>query len=127
MPYRKIYIPENVIPELEKYGFDSNKAKREGEIINNYLVFYSEKGDSGAVLARYGVPKEKIGLCVEIVKNNGGYVEGVYGDKKSVQTQPPKYNQKPQQLALPEIFEKTQYDETSHLTPNGKRKRRKKG
>ena len=97
-----------------------------------YLKFQSQKGDIGAILARYGVPREKIGICVNIVQENFGYVEDVYDNQESDVTPSEnqksiKYiNQKPRQQALPTIFESAFYDQSSHLTPDGKRKRRKK-
>ncbi|MEM0473262.1 MAG: hypothetical protein QXF88_00895 [Candidatus Aenigmatarchaeota archaeon] len=116
--YGKVYIPINCLDELTRYGFNHGK---EGERKGDYLSFYTEKGDIGAVIARYGVPRDKIGLCVKIVKDHGGYVESNIEDKTK---KPNPQNTKPQQQALPGIFESTKYDETCHLQPNGKRKRR---
>jgi len=128
MPYRSVYIPVNVLPELEKYGFNSyGNYERIYKNDKEYLEFKSEKGDIGAILARCGVPKEKIGLCVTIVQQNGGYVEDVYYNLPSDVT--PLMNQnlkRPRQQALPGIFESAPYDETSHLTPNGKKRRKRR-
>ncbi|MCX8178858.1 MAG: hypothetical protein N3D75_03455 [Candidatus Aenigmarchaeota archaeon] len=116
--YGEVYIPIGCLNKLSRYGFNRGK---EGEIKGDYLLFYTEKGDIGAVLARYGVPRDKIGLCVEIVRDHGGYVKGNTEDEIK---KPNPRSAKPSQQALPGIFESTEYDETYHLQPNGKRKRR---
>ena len=119
--YSKVYIPLVCLNELSKYGFKPNSYYKNG----GFAIFETEKGDIGAILARYNVSKEKIGLCVEIVKSFGGYTEGLNHDK-DVLVKDNGYIFKPNQLALPGIFEKTQYDETSHIRSDGKRKRKKK-
>jgi len=135
MPYRRIYIPRSALDELSKYGF--NPRKEDCTEVNlggeGYWVFESEKGDTGAILARYNVPREKIGLCVTIVKENGGFEEDVSPAYKccGINNEPYCFSQhpalkKPRQEAFPGIFNRSSYDETSHLTPDGKRKRRKR-
>ncbi|MEM5878336.1 MAG: hypothetical protein QXF12_05660 [Candidatus Aenigmatarchaeota archaeon] len=116
--YGEVYIPISCISELSRYGFNPGK---EGERKGDYLSFCTEKGDIGAILARYGVPGNKIGLCVKIVRDHGGYVGSNPEDKTK---KPNPQNTKPEQQALPGIFESTEYNETCHLQPNGKRKRR---
>ncbi|MEM4367580.1 MAG: hypothetical protein QW350_00075 [Candidatus Aenigmatarchaeota archaeon] len=126
MPLRRIYIPVGVIPELKKHRFklpDSGyDIFKDQKTHMTYYVFESEKGDIGAILSRYGIPREILPYLASLVQDRGGYVEDLYEDDISPldnSRQP-----KPQQLAMEEIFRQAPYDETSHLTPDGKRKRR---
>jgi len=113
MPHRWIYIPRRVLDELSKYGFKPSDYEIivSNEPKETYLRFYSPQGSIGAVLIRYGVPRDKIGLCVTIVEENGGYVEDIYSKSNpDNMINKPKENpsqiteQIPQQLTLPGIF-----------------------
>ncbi|MBU5689450.1 MAG: hypothetical protein KQA41_04485 [Candidatus Aenigmarchaeota archaeon] len=132
MPPRRVYIPVEAIPELQKHKFRlpsfGYSIFEDPETHRRYYVFKSKKGDIGAVLAIHGISREKLGYCTLYVKQMGGYEEDLY--TKSTQSNTLRQNvprqREPQQLAMEEIFRQAQYDESSHLTPDGKRKRRKR-
>ncbi|MCS7135363.1 MAG: hypothetical protein NZ893_02905 [Candidatus Aenigmarchaeota archaeon] len=72
----------------------------------------------GAVLIVGGVDRTKVGLGVNYIMAMGGNCQpkGKIELRREPQAQP-------QQLHFKEIFTQTPYDETSHLRPNGKRRR----
>jgi hypothetical protein len=126
MPHRWIYIPESALDELGRLGFkpregDYRKVYYRGRL---YLEFESEKGDIGAIFGRYNLPR--IGLLVEIARSYGGFeteqrIQQPHNHTNSIGKT---IREQPRQLYFPGILESTRYDETSHLTPDGKRKRR---
>lgn len=114
MPYGEIVITEEAAEALyQEFGVDIRP--------NTYP---SEKGDIGAVLARFKIDDQRIGLAVKIALDHNCYViEPEITKEDTESTERPR---RPQQLALEEIFRQADYDETYHLTPEGTRRRRRR-
>jgi hypothetical protein len=127
MPHRWIYIPKSALDELGRLGFkpregDYREVFYEGQW---YLEFESKKGDIGAIFGRRKL--HHIGLLVEIARSYGAFESDKpiqpYNRTNSIGKTIP---EEPRQLYLPHIFNSTPYDETSHLTPDGKKRRKRR-
>lgn len=89
--------------------------------------YESEKGDVGAILSRYGVPRDELPLLVTLGAKFGchTYVPDTQRDvSKSCESKP--NESKPRQLAFDGFFRQAEYDPTSHLNPDGTRRRRRR-
>lgn len=106
MPYRQVHITQGASEELY----------REFSAYIQPGVYDTEKGDIGAVLARY--IHDRIGLAVRIARDNGCYTETPADDIKNSEPALERSIEIPKQLD----FGLRIYDETSHLTAEGKRR-----
>jgi len=93
-------------------------------------VYESEKGDLGAIIARY-IPKGKynrryrnqiIRVAVNLARIHGCEE---YEPLRVRETTESNFDpsKEPHQLEMGSIFRQARYDETFHLNPNGKRRR----
>jgi len=81
-----------------------------------------EEGIIGAVLAReFRIPREYIGLAVTLVQNNDGYARKINYRRSGLEAKP---RAKPKQLRLA-LSNPPMSDWDSHLTRDGKKKRKK--